>query len=449
MFARRSPAPLASVVVVVATAAATAERFYVDASVTSSGDGSSWSQAFDRVQPALAAATAGDEIWVAEGLYFGGFDVPAGVSVYGGFQSGDGSLREREPQTRTTALDGQDTERVLNLADDSLVDGFWIQNGMASSPGGGGALVDGTAPTIRACVFQGNRTTSRGSALGVTPGGAPIVDQCLFTGNGGLGAHVIDLRAAGGEYLGITVYDNDENGLHFMDNSDPVIVDGIFARNTGRGICDISGSDDPLVENCLFWDNGVSLYHYNGNEFHDADAINNLSYAQDNLDDDPQLVDPSQGDFRLSATSPAIGAGQGLTSSTRDLYSNSRRLDGDGDGVAHHDIGAHEYARARQQVTGDPVPGGTLTLDIEGDSALGGVLLLGLGTFPDFYLDPLGYLGVDFTLPVFRIPVGKLPAQLSGTLPHDIPSGTEIVFQTLARGGGSGVLTNVVVRTVR
>ena len=101
-----------------------AQRRYVDASSPSGGDGDSWSTAFDRLQDALAAAGPGAEIWVAEGTYQGGFSVPAGVQLRGGFRSGDTRESQRDPVAHRTILDGGGTQRGLGLGDKCLVDGF-------------------------------------------------------------------------------------------------------------------------------------------------------------------------------------------------------------------------------------------------------------------------------------------------------------------------------------
>ena len=64
-------------------------QIHVDASVLSSGDGTSWGTAYKTLTEALAVAAAGDEIRVAEGTYTpsstgdrsASFDVPAGVDT--------------------------------------------------------------------------------------------------------------------------------------------------------------------------------------------------------------------------------------------------------------------------------------------------------------------------------------------------------------------------------
>ena len=126
---------------------------HVDASVTGgAGDGSSWSDAFDDLQGALAVATSGDSIWVAAGTYTpappGGsrdasFVVPDGVLLYGGFDGTEATLAERAGLFQATLLDGDldgddgpdftnradNSRHVVRRGGDVLVDGFGLRGG--------------------------------------------------------------------------------------------------------------------------------------------------------------------------------------------------------------------------------------------------------------------------------------------------------------------------------
>ena len=66
-------------------------------------------------------------------------------------------------------------------------------------------------------------------------------------------------------------------------------------------------------------------------------------YGVDDLPDvSPRFADPSLGDYHLLAGSPAIDAGSAVGAPASDYDGDARPQDGDGDGVAAHDIGADE-----------------------------------------------------------------------------------------------------------
>jgi hypothetical protein len=170
---------------------------YVDADVREHSpsdirDGTNWANAYDDLQAALSAAEAtsgADEIWIAQGTYkpsqvyapggvVGGhsglavdnlktFNLPDGVTLYGGFAYGQKSLGQRNPVLRPTILDGDlngddvntrnpglDSENkgdnawhVVTLGDDvtqtgvsATLDGLVIINGYAAGPNIGGTL---------------------------------------------------------------------------------------------------------------------------------------------------------------------------------------------------------------------------------------------------------------------------------------------------------------------
>ncbi|GAA0871789.1 hypothetical protein GCM10009117_09350 [Gangjinia marincola] len=69
-----------------------AQTLYVDHSVASSGNGSSWSQAFQTIQEAVDAATPNDEIRIAEGIYQPDdqIDIDIPLTIKGGYPAGGG-----------------------------------------------------------------------------------------------------------------------------------------------------------------------------------------------------------------------------------------------------------------------------------------------------------------------------------------------------------------------
>ena len=126
-------------------------------------NGTSWQHAFVHLQNALAAATDGDEIWVAGDWYTptsdgnreATFQLKSGVAVYGGFDGVETERDQREPSVHVTVLSGDigtptafadNSYHVVTAEGGSLIDGFTIAHGNAdgaASPndGGGGLYV--------------------------------------------------------------------------------------------------------------------------------------------------------------------------------------------------------------------------------------------------------------------------------------------------------------------
>ena len=77
--------------------AAGGQVIYVKAGATGANSGLNWDDAYTDLQTALAAAAAGDEIWVAAGAYKPtagadrtiSFVMKVGVGLYGGFAGGE------------------------------------------------------------------------------------------------------------------------------------------------------------------------------------------------------------------------------------------------------------------------------------------------------------------------------------------------------------------------
>ena len=82
-------------------------------------NGLSWTTAYTNVQDALAAATTGNEIWVAEGVYYpdegagqtagnqtASFFLESGVAIYGGFAATETLRTQRDWDTHITVLSG-------------------------------------------------------------------------------------------------------------------------------------------------------------------------------------------------------------------------------------------------------------------------------------------------------------------------------------------------------
>lgn len=425
-------------------------RLFVDSAQAMSGNGTTWGTAFRTVQEALAGATAGTQVWIAAGTYAGGFAVPDGVTLLGGFRAGDARVTQRAPAANATVLDGEDQQRVLMLGNASVVDGCTITRGNAPAPGGGGALAGGTSPVLVNCWFVANRNSGgRGSALAVYNGGNPRVENCVFARNNGAG-HVIDINTAGGTYRNLVVADNVSNGLHFQAGSSPRIENCAFVNNTGFGLCHINTTDTPTLHHCLLFNNRAGHILVPSGSINNIAAVNALSYARNNISGDPLFVNPTTLDYRIAAASPMVDAGAGTLFNDwpADAFGSSRILDGNLDGTPTIDIGVHEVGHIAVSAPHSVDRGSNLTIALTGRPGLAAALLLG-SDVTALWLPPWGHLRLSPAAPLLIFPAGVLPAQLTFPVPTTLARGTALLWQGAALDAAAGNLGGLVDVAVR
>ena len=287
------------------------ERYYVlQDHHCNNCDGLSWETAFHDLQDALALASDGDEIWVSAGTYLPHtndrniyFDIPSGVSLYGGFIGEENSLEDRDWQANLTYLSGDlqgnDTDNYTNYWDNSytivftdgvndqtIVDGFIIKGGNADASSGSilqrtGAgwfnkHYQGTGnPQIRNCTFEYNRTTGGGGAFyntGYQGESKPTFEHCIFRFNQANTGGVIYNEANQNqcklrfiaclfeqneaEYTGGVIYNFAKAG----SLAEAIFGSCIFSKNEAAnagalyGLGD-GGTVDMTVTNCTFYAN--------------------------------------------------------------------------------------------------------------------------------------------------------------------------------------------------
>ena len=171
------------------------------------------------------------------------------------------------------------------------------------------------------------------------------------------------------------------------------------------------------------------------------------------MDQDPQFTNPANGNYTLRSTSPLIDRGdpdsalEGL-----DIAGASRLNDGDLDHVMILDIGAYEFSHVELELTGDPQPGGQLTIDVTGTPGMGLFLAAGPPA-PAQRLDPYGLLFFDLAAARVR-GFGTTPRNVTFTVPPTLPTPQTFSVQVLAlgsplpSGGLPGNVSNPVFVTV-
>ena len=217
---------------------------YVDAGATGANDGSSWQDAYTKLQDALDVANADSgtvyEIWAAAGVYYpdeGGSHVDNSpsesfrlnhdnVRLYGGFAGGESAREQRDwaanptvlsgdigqddmtdahgVVTSTASIAGTNAFHVLYLdgagstpvTANTAIDGFTVTGGSAiafSEPphdSGGGLYCAGgsggeCSPTLTNLVFSGNQAGYGGGMANDGSGGvsSPSLSNVTFDGN--------------------------------------------------------------------------------------------------------------------------------------------------------------------------------------------------------------------------------------------------------------------------
>jgi hypothetical protein len=116
-----------------------------------------------------------------------------------------------------------------------------------------------------------------------------------------------------------------------LENPDAVSVvirNNIFSQNMLFQISDEASGADLTVDHNL-------IHDYTGEYEHEIRGT-------DYVEGDPLFVNPSGGNFRLQADSPAIDAGSPTDAPGSDFGGTVRPIDGDEDGTPAYDIGAYE-----------------------------------------------------------------------------------------------------------
>ena len=186
-----------------------ADTWYVDASVTTSGLGTSPASPLKTIASALASAQEGEEVLVAGGTYReGALAIATTVTIRGGFAS---DFLSRNIGGTPTILDGENTTRttalvVLNAA--ARIDGLTVTGGnnVATLGGdglGGGIHVDACSPVITSCTISANRCETinyleGGAGIAVRNAGAnALVRNCLIRENSLDSGLAVDHMGAG------------------------------------------------------------------------------------------------------------------------------------------------------------------------------------------------------------------------------------------------------------
>lgn len=226
----------------------------------SGSDGMSWSTAFKTLEAAQAAVVAPAEVWVKQGTYqlADSLVMWSGIHYFGGFTGTETLRTQRISDPSLTVINGNKQRTVLRckgaLTEETIWDGFTLQNGKGVS--GGGAYLRNNA-TLQNCIIRKNTNSiNSGGGVYIATNATDSVKllNCVISGNtvlydgvasspvGGGGVY-IHTGSAAAVLRGCTIEHNLVNGESFTS-----------AKLYGGGVF----MNDGLLENCIVNANRVT-----------------------------------------------------------------------------------------------------------------------------------------------------------------------------------------------
>ena len=247
---------------------ATAGTVYVDIDATGKNDGTGWTDAYTSLSSAISSASAGDEMWVAEGTY-GPIRLKSGVVVLGGFAGTETSASASGPDAHRTYISGGGTSRaVVSMNNDSsaVLRGFYITEGFIDFPDmGGGLYMEKSDAMFVGCVFTRNRSTPMGGAASIW-GGSPRFVNCQFYENdGGWAAGAVFIRwSATPTFVNCLFAENkaEEAGAVSVLTGAATFINCTIADNKatiGKAGALFDSPGEAVFHNCILWNNASPI----------------------------------------------------------------------------------------------------------------------------------------------------------------------------------------------
>ncbi len=287
----------------------------VDDDAAGAGDGSSWADAFPSLDDALATAASGVEtqIWIAAGRYVpsdttNGFEVTAGIGLYGGFDgtSLDFGSRNPDPMTNGTELHGDVggddvpsdfTNRadnacvVVTTSGAATIDGLSIMHGGTCATLASGLINASGIPTLRGVHFIRNG----GTGLYLGPSGTVVAEDILSyqSQNDGARFQVHTLTCRGCTFAA-------NGGAGISAQREVRLIDGKVHDNQGGGILYVSDDHVSTSVGSLHLVNSQLVDNMNG-------AIYAICLGEDDIDI------KLQGVLVADNTSASINGAGGIT----------------------------------------------------------------------------------------------------------------------------------------
>jgi hypothetical protein len=314
-----------------------AADWYVDQSVSGSGNGTSWEEAFETITEAVDVAGEGDNIHVAAGTYKEMPSTPNEqeaygqtllirkiVSLYGGYPPGGGS---REPSANETIIQGDPTGIYITSVYPSI-GGVRVVNGFTFSESRYHGIVVSTTLSpvvIKNCIIKNNR--SHGIYAPYTR--KLLVSDCIIKNNN-IGIETFYTLGGKEDFTIIqksVIAENLTTGIKIGEYAKIRIQNSTISNNLGAGIrfdYDYSTANHKIINSIIsgneygfyaarppywgpidesyndVWGNRVANYGGYASEF---------SPGEGTISENPKFIGSEPFDYHLQFDSPCIDAG--------------------------------------------------------------------------------------------------------------------------------------------
>lgn len=235
-------------------------QVYVNQNATGLNNGTSWTDAYQNLDTAIAHSSNYDSIWVAKGVYIPGdsvdrtasFFINKSIYIYGGFEGIETQLSQRNIEANPTILSGEIgntsavTDNLCNVVTvgnhNSILDGFSITKAYCESHLlqfiGGSLTIKNGSIWIKNCTFYDNYAYE---------GGAIYVDSDF------------SVRITNSKFISNTA---DYGGAIYTVTSNITVLGCLFHNNTATyyGGVNYQYNSTSLFGNCTFVNNGSVVY---------------------------------------------------------------------------------------------------------------------------------------------------------------------------------------------
>ena len=283
-----------------ACAVAAGKIIYVDEIAAGANDGSSWDDAYNFLQDALADANESEkpvEIRLAQGSHSPDQDTPNpegtadrqatfqlinGVALKGGYAglfTPDPNARDvvlfetaLVGEIRSTGFGGGNSYHIVTGSgtdETAVLDGLIIAGGNANGPRlgeepnydyrfryGAGLYNDAGSPTLIDCFFIDNSAYIGGGGMYNSNGSSPTLTNCIFDWNSAVdGCGIYNSNSnptLTGCVFSTNIAQNNGGGI-YNEQSNPILTDCVFIDNSGHNGGGIYNSEsNPTLTDCSF-----------------------------------------------------------------------------------------------------------------------------------------------------------------------------------------------------